>query len=145
VSDRGNSPNKSQSKRPINLNDQALCGPAMRQLNLKQKQSFTCRNEDCNSQICRPSERKLNAIVEDLECDSCEEIENIDMLDNGNTSDDSSLGNTMEAFNEVLGVAYPPDDASIKRDPIRTAKQEFKKNVDKVKDASVLKSFAYGK
>jgi len=115
---------------------QLFCLPVAESLSTKPSLSLrkpgVCADLDCRSKGCRP--QSANNTIEDNDCESCEEIE----------TDESSLEETIETLNEVLDLGEGASSGATKRARKLTPKQETKKVSGQIKDASALKSFAYG-
>jgi hypothetical protein len=125
--------------RPKKINDAEFCIPIAMESSLR-KRSSLCADVMCMSRQCQPPENTPEMVL-NFECDSCDEQRNL--IDGEEESDDSSLEETMEIINEVINNKEPGPT----KPALRTVlpKQESKKASGQVKDASALKSFAYGK
>ena len=124
--------------RPKKLNDAEFCVPIAIESTLRKRTSL-CADLMCMSRQCQPPENTPEMVL-NVDCDSCDEQK---LIDGEEESDDSSLEETMEIIDEVLNN----EEAGLTKLALRKVlpKQESKKASGQVKDASALKSFAYGK
>jgi hypothetical protein len=107
---------------------------------LSLRKPASCVDVDCRSKGCRP--KSFETKEEANDCDSCDEINWINGTEN--ETDESSLEETIDILNTVvIGVDASSPDLP-KRVRKLTPKQERIKTSAQVKDASALKSFAYG-
>ena len=121
----------------VSLSNEVYCLPA-EQNPLSTRKTNACKDILCGSMGCRrPENDTVLRTVQELDCDSCEEMNFVDEDEN---ADDSSLEETLETINEVLKLG----DSPVMKQP-SLKKQETKKVASQCKDASALKSFAYGK